>query len=109
MWTLVKAVKWPILKFTYLCFPVFNAQLKSLFILIVHFLSTFLQSNEFVVEHIGALKLWQTVCFFELLDKKFNEGSKKLLKTLIFLLQVCFTSNFVSDCPLGLCFCQFKL
>jgi len=46
--------------------------------------------------------------FFMSLDRKFDEDSKNMLKTVIFLLQVGFTGNFVSDCPFKLCFCQFK-
>jgi len=47
--------------------------------------------------------------FFRLLDRKFNEDSKNVLKTVIFPLQVGFTNDFVPDCPFKLCFCQFKL
>jgi len=42
--------------------------------------------------------------FFRLLDRKFNEDSKNVLKTLIFSLQVGFTSDFVLDCHFKLCF-----
>jgi len=38
------------------------------------------------------------VVFFMLLVKKFNEDSKNVLKTVIFLLQVGFTRDFVPDC-----------
>jgi len=48
------------------------------------------------------------VVFLRLLDRKFNENSKNVLKIVIFLLQVGFTGDFVSDCPFKLCFCQFK-
>jgi len=44
-----------------------------------------------------------------LLDRKLNEDSKNVLKTVIFSLQVGFTGDFVADCPLKLCFWQFKL
>jgi len=43
------------------------------------------------------------------LDGKFNEDSKNVLKTVIFSLKVGFTGDFVPDCPLKLCFGQFKL
>jgi len=43
------------------------------------------------------------------LDRKFNEDSKNMLKTVIFLLQVGFTSYFTLDCLFKLCFWQFKL
>jgi len=42
--------------------------------------------------------------FFRLLDRKFNEDSKNVLKTVIFLLQVGFTGDFVSDSPFKLFF-----
>jgi len=42
------------------------------------------------------------VFFFKLLDRKFNEDSKNVLKTVIFSLQVGFTGNFVADCSLKL-------
>jgi len=45
---------------------------------------------------------------FRLLDRKFNEDSKNVLKSVIFLLKVGLTSNFVFNCPLKLCFWQFK-
>jgi len=48
------------------------------------------------------------VVFFRLLNTKFNEDSKNVLKTVIFLLQVGFTANFVPDCFFKLCFWQFK-
>jgi len=47
-------------------------------------------------------------CFFRLLHLKFNKDSKNLPKTVIFSLQVGFTSDFVPDCPFKLCFWQFK-
>jgi len=43
------------------------------------------------------------------LDGKLNEDSKNVLKTIIFILQVCFTGDFVPDCPFKLSFWQFKL
>jgi len=46
--------------------------------------------------------------FLRLLDRKFNEDSENVLKTVIFLFQVGLTGDFVSDCPFKLCFCQFK-
>jgi len=46
--------------------------------------------------------------FFRLLDRKFNEDSKNVLKTALFSLQVGFASDFVPDCLFKLCFCQFK-
>jgi len=46
----------------------------------------------------------QKVWFFRLLDGKFNEDSKNALKTVIFSLQVGFTSGLVPDCPFKLCF-----
>jgi len=36
-------------------------------------------------------------------DRKFNEDLKNLLKTVIFLLQVGFTDDFVPDYPFKLC------
>jgi len=43
--------------------------------------------------------------FFVLLDRKFNEDSKNVLKTVIFVLQMGFTSNFsltvLSNCVFG--------
>jgi len=41
--------------------------------------------------------------YFMSLDKKFKDDSKNVLKTVIFLLQVGFTGDFVSDCPFKLC------
>jgi len=49
------------------------------------------------------------VVFFRLLNKKFNEDFKNVLRTVIFSLQVALTSDFVPDCPFKLCFRQFKL
>jgi len=46
--------------------------------------------------------------FLRLLNKKFNEDFKNVLKTVIFLLQVGFTGDFVSDCHFKLFFWQFK-
>jgi len=40
---------------------------------------------------------------------KFDEDFKNMLKTIIFLLQVGFTNDFVPDCSYKLCFWQFKL
>jgi len=42
-------------------------------------------------------------------DRKFNEDSKNVLKTVIFLLQVSFTGNFVADCLFKLRFWQFRI
>jgi len=39
-----------------------------------------------------------------LLDSKFNEDFKNMLKTIIFSFQVGFTGDFVSDYPYNLCF-----
>jgi len=44
-----------------------------------------------------------------LLDRKFNEDFKTVLKMVIFSLQVHFTCDFVSDCPFKLCSLQLKL
>jgi len=44
------------------------------------------------------------VVFFRILNRKFNENFKSVLKTLIFLLQVGFISDFVLDCPFKLSF-----
>jgi len=38
-----------------------------------------------------------------LLDRKFNEEFKNVLKIVIFSLQVGFTGDFVTDCPFKLC------
>jgi len=43
------------------------------------------------------------VQFFMLLDRKFNDDSKNVLKTVIFSLHADFTSDFVADC-LKVCF-----
>jgi len=45
------------------------------------------------------------VVFLRLLDDKFTYNSKNVLKTVIFLLQVNFTGDFVSDSPFKPCFC----
>jgi len=47
---------------------------------------------------IFCLTLHDFVVFFTSLDRKFNEDSKNVLKTIIFSLQVSFTGNFVPDC-----------
>jgi len=44
------------------------------------------------------------VVFFRLLDKKFNEDSKNVLKIVIFLPQRDFTGDFNPDCPFKLYF-----
>jgi len=49
------------------------------------------------------------VVFFRLLNRKFNDNSKNVLKVVIFLLQVGFTGDFIPDCYFKLCFWQFKL
>jgi len=43
-----------------------------------------------------------------LLNRKFNDDSKNVLKTVIFLLQIGSTGDFVPDCSLKLSFWQFK-
>jgi len=48
-----------------------------------------------------SLTVLNFVVFFMLLDRKFNEDSKNVLKTVIFVLQVGFTDNFVPDCLSG--------
>jgi len=55
-----------------------------------------------------SLTLHDFVVLFVSLDRKFSEDSKNVLKTVIFLLQVGFTGDFVPDCPFKLCFWQFK-
>jgi len=55
-----------------------------------------------------SLTLPDFVVLLTLLDKKFNKDSKNVLKTVIFSLQVGFTGDFVADCPVKLCFWQFK-
>jgi len=55
-----------------------------------------------------SLTVQNVVMFFRLLDRKFDEDSKNVLKTVIFLLQVGFIMDFISDCLFKLCFCQFK-
>jgi len=47
--------------------------------------------------------------FVKLLNKKFNEDSENVLKTVILSLQVGFTSDFALDCSFQLCFWHFKL
>jgi len=42
--------------------------------------------------------------FFRLLNRKFNEDSKNVLKTVIFLLEMGLTSDFVFNCIFKLCF-----
>jgi len=42
------------------------------------------------------------------LDRKFNEDSKNVLKPVIFLFQVAFIGDYVSDCPFKLCFWKLK-
>jgi len=49
------------------------------------------------------------VMFLMSLDNKFSEDSKNVLKTLIFILKVDFTRDFLPDCPFKKCFWQFKL
>jgi len=44
-----------------------------------------------------------------LLDRKFNEDSKNVVKTVIFLLQVSFTGDLVPVSTFKLCFWQFEL
>jgi len=56
-----------------------------------------------------SLDVPNVVVFFRLLDRKFNEDSKNVLKTVIFSFQVGFTSDFVSDCPFKLYFWQYNL
>jgi len=46
--------------------------------------------------------------FFMSLDRKFNEDSKNVLKTVIFVLQVGFTSDFDTESPGKLSFWQFN-
>jgi len=43
------------------------------------------------------------------MDRKFNEDSKNMLETVIFLLQVSFTVDFVPDSLFKLYFWLFKL
>jgi len=47
--------------------------------------------------------------FFRILDRKFNEDSENVRKTVIFSRQVGFTGEFVTNCAFKLCFWQFKL
>jgi len=56
-----------------------------------------------------ALTVLNFVVFFMVLNRKFNEDSKNVLRTVIFSLQVGFTGDFVPECPSKLCFWQFKL
>jgi len=48
------------------------------------------------------------VLSFRLLDRKFNEDSKNVLKTVNFSLPVGFTIDFVPNCLFKLCFCLFN-
>jgi len=48
------------------------------------------------------------IAFFRLLERKFNEDFKNVLKTVIFSLQEGFRGDFVPDCFFKLCFWQFK-
>jgi len=43
-----------------------------------------------------------------LLDRKFNEDSKNVIKTVIVSLQVGFIADFVPECSFKQCFWQFK-
>jgi len=49
------------------------------------------------------------VFFVRLLDMKFYENSRNVLKTVILSLQVGFIDDFVRDSPFKVCFWQFKL
>jgi len=51
----------------------------------------------------------KSCCFFMLLDRKFNDDSKNVLKTIIFSLQAGFTSDFVSDCRFKLCLLSVQI
>jgi len=46
-----------------------------------------------------SLSVPNLVVFFRLLERKFNEDFKNLLKTVIFSLKASFTDNFIPDCP----------
>jgi len=47
--------------------------------------------------------------FLKLQNRKINDDSKNVLKTIIFLLEEGFTRDFIIDCLYKLCFWQFKL
>jgi len=51
-----------------------------------------------------SLTILNFLVFFMSLDRTFNEDFKNVITTVIFLLQVSFKGNFVSDSPLKLCF-----
>jgi len=55
---------------------------------------------------IFSLNVSNFVVFFSVFYRKFDEDFKNALKTVIFLLQVSFTEDFVPDCRIKLCFCQ---
>jgi len=56
-----------------------------------------------------ALTVPNFVVFFMLLDWKYKEDSKNVLKIAIFSIEVGFVGNFFRDGPLKLCSLQFKL
>jgi len=62
-----------------------------------------------LLRSVVALTVPNFVVFFRLLNRKFNEDSKNVLKTVIFSLHVRFTNDFVFDCYFKLAFWQFKL
>jgi len=60
------------------------------------------------VAQLLSLTVSNFVVFLRFLNRKFNEDSKNVLKTVSFSLQIGFTGDFVPDCPYKLGFWQFK-
>jgi len=51
-----------------------------------------------ILTPIFSLIVLNLVVFLQVIDMKFNEDSENVLKTVIFLFQMGFTSDFVFDC-----------
>jgi len=64
----------------------------------VSFLTVFLAVQ--ILINSSSLILLHFEGFFMLLDRKFNEDSKNVVKIVIFSLQVGFSGNFVAECHL---------
>jgi len=86
-----------------------NVLKTDIFLLQVNFTGDFVTDFQTVFLAVQTLTLLFSltvpnfVLFFRLLDRKFNEDFKNVLKTSIFLLQVNFTGNFVTDCSFKVC------
>jgi len=77
-----------------------------------HFLAHWSLNRHFftvqILTALFSLTVLKFLCFFRLLDRKFNEESKNVLKNVIRSLQVGFRSHFLADCSLNRHFLQFK-